>query len=495
MSRLRPQWQLQALAAQRRDNELRRVEERKKVASYFELNTNNSRHHEQWTTEGYYERANKEAELLSEKKIRAAQLEERRKKLELMLFQENMQYQQELKALAAQPKFYKNGSYLNKVPTSTLQNINQGIMEKEEQLRRQEAELRLHHAWRLQQPELRAASSYMAHGKLKSAWMEQIVEKEMQKQKDEEDTRKILKDRDEELKKQIQIEEQRLKEKELQMKELRESLEGQIAELSDKETVVKKLRKQEEKEILLLQELQYISKERESEHARLMSERDAILVNMGLHKYKLKKKVLAVMNEIELDLKMLEKIRMAVLTEYESDCDKSGSYKRILDVGLAQLEEHRERERQRQKNIEAMYDGEARQINDKQDKLWEKEREARAVLMAEVISTLKMQVEEKLEVNRQRQRANVLEREQIVEQMDSFHQAVRATERETQLKNTTYSTITALQSQLNGLRLQKEQLDAAATRETELREAVAHERNLRQEIAKMQREGNTQAWA
>ena len=63
-----------------------------------------------------------------------------------------------------------SSSYLNKVPTSTLQEINQGIMAKEEQLLRHEAELRLHHAWRLKQPELRAASSYVANGKLKSAW-------------------------------------------------------------------------------------------------------------------------------------------------------------------------------------------------------------------------------------------------------------------------------------------------------------------------------------
>lgn len=72
MSRSKPQWHLQALAAQRRDNVLRRAEELQKVAQYFEANTNKSRHHEQWTTEGYYERANKEAELLRQQKIRAA---------------------------------------------------------------------------------------------------------------------------------------------------------------------------------------------------------------------------------------------------------------------------------------------------------------------------------------------------------------------------------------------------------------------------------------
>lgn len=66
--------------------------------------------------------------------------------------------------------FYSYSSYLNKVPTSTLQKINQGIIEKEEQLRKQEAELRIHHAWRLRQPELHAANTYLANGKLKSAW-------------------------------------------------------------------------------------------------------------------------------------------------------------------------------------------------------------------------------------------------------------------------------------------------------------------------------------
>ncbi|CAH1641185.1 unnamed protein product [Spodoptera littoralis] len=494
MSRPRPQWQLQALAAQRRDNELKRAEELKKVATYFETNTNKSRHHEQWTTEGYYEKANKEAELLSQRKIRAAQLEERRKKLELMLFQENMQLQQELKNLAAQPKYFKNGSYLNKVPTKTLQDINQGIMAKEEQLLRHEAELRLHHAWRMRQPELRAATSYVNNGKLKSAWMEQIVEKEVQKQKEEEETRKVLKERDEMLRKQIQLEEQKLKEKELQVRELRESLEGQIAELSEKETIVKRLRKQEEKEKLILDELLFISCEREREHTRLVAERDASIVNMGLHKYKLKRRVISVMKEIELDLEMLDKLRRAVQKDYDAEKDTCSNYKRVLDAALSELVEHRERELQRQKTIEAMYDGEARMINDKQDKLWAKERDARAILMSEVVATLKRQVEEKIEANRQKQKMNVLEREKILEQMEQFHQEVKANERAAQLKDSKYSTVTALQSQLNSLRLQQQQLEDTCAREAELREEASNERKIRSEIAKIHREGSTQAW-
>ncbi|KAJ2942862.1 hypothetical protein O0L34_g15052 [Tuta absoluta] len=493
-NRPRPQWQMQILAAQKRDNEIRKAEELKKVASYFEKHTNKSRHHELWTDKDYYEKAQKEADLLSQRKIKAAQLEERRKKLEMMLFQENMQYQQELKALAAKPKLYRNGSYLNDVPTSTLKEINQGIMDKEEQLRKHEAELRLHHAWRLRQPELRAASSYIQHGKLKTAWMEQIVEKEMQKKKEEEEMRKTLQERDEALRRQIQVEEERLREKEQQMRELRNSLEGQIAELSEKETFVKQLRRQEERERLILDQLLHISSERDRELQRLTAERDATIINMGLHKYKLKRKVISVLKEIELDLAMLEKIRAAVLKDYENEKSKCGSYKRVLDLALAELEEYRDKERQRQKNIDAMYDGEARQINEKQDKLWAKEREARAALMQEVLSTLQRQVEEKIEASREQQRQNVLEREQILEHMDSFQQQVRARERDTQLTNAQYSTISTLQSQLNGLRLQQQQLEAVSEKEKEIKEAIQHEEKIRREIGRMQREGHPQAW-
>lgn len=102
--------------------------------------------------------------------------------------------------------------------------------------------------------------------------------------------------------------------------ELREGLEDQIAELSEKEVVVKKLRTQEDREKAILQALQLISCEREREHARLVSERDSNIVNMGLHKYKLKRKVMSVVKEIELDLLMLDKIRRSILKVNKDKC-------------------------------------------------------------------------------------------------------------------------------------------------------------------------------
>lgn len=95
--------------------------------------------------------------------------------------------------------------------------------------------------------------------------------------------------------------------------ELRNGLESQIAELSEKEKLVKQLRLQEERERNILEELTSIARDREREHARLVAERDAYIVNMGLHKYKLKRKVASVLKEIELDLEMLERLRKALL--------------------------------------------------------------------------------------------------------------------------------------------------------------------------------------
>lgn len=53
--------------------------------------------------------------------------------------------------------------------------------------------------------------------------------------------------------------------------------------------------------------------------------------------------------------------------------------------------------------------------------------------MNEVMESLKRQVEEKVELSRLRQKENVLEREQILDQMDSFHQEVRSRERESKV--------------------------------------------------------------
>ncbi|KAH9641461.1 hypothetical protein HF086_006077 [Spodoptera exigua] len=63
------------------------------------------------------------------------------------------------------------------------------------------------------------------------------------------------------------------------------------------------------------------------------------------------------------------------------------------------------------------------------------------------------------------------------------------------LKESKYSTVTALQSQLNSLRLQQQQLEDTCAREAELREVASNERKIRNEIAKIHREGSTQAWA
>lgn len=53
--------------------------------------------------------------------------------------------------------------------------------------------------------------------------------------------------------------------------------------------------------------------------------------------------------------------------------------------------------------------------------------------MKEVIATLKKQVEEKIQLNIEQQRANVLERQKILEEMDSFHQEVRSREKDSQV--------------------------------------------------------------
>lgn len=64
---------------------------------------------------------------------------------------------------------------------------------------------------------------------------------------------------------------------------------------------------------MILDELQFIRKEREAEHKRLVAEREANIINMGLYKYRLKQKVLSVMKEIDLDVNMLNKMKEVIM--------------------------------------------------------------------------------------------------------------------------------------------------------------------------------------
>lgn len=53
--------------------------------------------------------------------------------------------------------------------------------------------------------------------------------------------------------------------------------------------------------------------------------------------------------------------------------------------------------------------------------------------MEEVIGVLQKQIEDKIEMNRLQQKQNVLERENILNQVDTFHKEVRDKEKEKQV--------------------------------------------------------------
>lgn len=66
--------------------------------------------------------------------------------------------------------FYFFRTYLDSVPTSLLREINLGIKAKEEERQQQEAELKLYHQWRINNPVIQKYEKSQKNSALKSAW-------------------------------------------------------------------------------------------------------------------------------------------------------------------------------------------------------------------------------------------------------------------------------------------------------------------------------------
>lgn len=488
-SRRAPALQRHVQSAQRRDEDGRRAAEAARTADYYDTQERRVRHHFAWTAPEYYDRQTKEIEKYAERKQRNVSLAERRKKLEKMFYKESLEYQTELKELSTKPKLYKNGSYLNEVSTSTLKEVNQGIQAKEEELRKKEAELRMYHLWRANHPAVREAETRARNGSLKTAWMEQLIQKEEAKKKEEEDEKKDLKQRDEQIKKAIEKENREIKLQEENMMKLRTTLQDQLARLTESENAVKALRQTEEREMQTLNELRFLMEDRRQILERLESERAASLVNLGLYKHKLRMRVEAVQREIEADLDMLARLARAVVKECNEEKSTVKQNKWILEETMRHMTQYCKTEQQRQIHIDAMFDGEARQMAARQEMIWEKERQARRLLMEDVMSTLNKQVQDKLAVNRAQQRQNVEEREVLLTEIERYHREVQDKENEKQLQNSRYTSIAQLQSELKELKLREQELEEKEHRQQAIRKSIEEEEQLRRELVRLHRDG------
>ncbi|KAJ8978359.1 hypothetical protein NQ317_002668 [Molorchus minor] len=130
-------------------------------------------------------------------------------------------------------------SKLDEIPTE----------EEEEIRRKREAESKLFDQWRRNNPVIRQFESKYKTKDLKLSWLDQQIEKQMQKEREEEQARRVLKERDEKLKKAQEYEERfkrELREKEMNLKE---DLKNQMEQLRKRQDIAEELRRKEDEEL------------------------------------------------------------------------------------------------------------------------------------------------------------------------------------------------------------------------------------------------------
>lgn len=119
---------------------------------------------------------------------KADSLQSRREKLQTLLTEEEKSYEIEL-AVKTRDKLLTSRQKIEDIPTELLKDVNLGLKIEEDDRRRHEAEIGLYHQWRRNNPVVRDYERCLRKDELKLSWLDQQIEKRMQKEREEEECR------------------------------------------------------------------------------------------------------------------------------------------------------------------------------------------------------------------------------------------------------------------------------------------------------------------
>lgn len=408
------------------------------TSQYFQHWQKSNSKYEQWTSPRYYEDSNKQMDEMKEKKEKEEKLEIRREKLRKLL-------EDEQRSLEVELMIYKNKTHFEKssqvrsddIPTEILKEINVGIKEREEERRRHEAEMKLYHQWRINNPIVKKYENQFRSRDLKFSWLDQQIEKRMQKEKEEEENRRIIKEQEEQIKKEKQQEQAFKRYLEEKQQQLRKQLDEQIEELKQRRSLADNFKKEEEEELKKQSTLAALE-DMKAEEERKRANKECALFNIQLHKMKLKQKAIDIQNNLKQDELMIAKLKEMQLENILSDEMKKNEIKQGLHEFLNIIKQQKELEKQRQRHMEFLFDSEARAVFERQSEIWRQEEDARKQLFQYVMETVKKQIEDNVLRNKEKQKQILLEQEELTNKIEEYEkelQQLKKEEEQRKIKN------------------------------------------------------------
>lgn len=464
---------MQHMNVQKRLHQWENSEQNAANLGYFQKVNFMTNQHRMW--DQFDPTSSRLSKLKEEERLRRLSL--RREKLSALLQQEEEKWRKELKDFEQQRRPWHHNYDIGH-----LRNINVEIQRREEEKRAREAELRLYHRWRNDQPLLKHVDDRNQSAFVRQAWVEQVEEKMAREKKIAEEEEAMESKRKSQLALQEQAEQAFVEEKKAQLVEIKHALQCQLDLLKAKEEYADELMRKEQLMQQREEELEKLAQQR----LQAQTKRGGLELGMYFHEHynlKLKRRAKEIRDALEEDQRILREAESRLADPNLEEEDRKEA-RRHLDRANAVLASYAEVEKLIERDTRVMFQEEARFFWDKQEKRWKEEQEARSKLMADTLATLQLQIQERAQKNRLAQENLLKEREDILRQLEIKNTEMEKVEAEIMSKKSLQNVLNAQMedqslARLNEIR-QKEK-----ERRARLEEMKKEEERLLQEFKRL----------
>ncbi|XP_029778598.1 trichoplein keratin filament-binding protein isoform X2 [Suricata suricatta] len=404
----------QAARQRHREQEARIRQQWDQNSRYFRMSDIFSSKQAEWSSKTSYQRSMHAYQREKMKEEKRKQLEARRERLRQLLLEEQALQARELEELRLSMEAREG----------RLRERHGDLKSAREEQRKLIAEQLLYEHWKKNNPKLREIESALHKEHVINSWKMQKEEKKQQEATQEEENKRCENEyeraRREALERMKAEEERRRLEDKLQA----EALLQQMEELKLKEMEATKLKKEQENLLKQRWELERLEEERKQMAALRQK---AELGRFLRHQYnvQLSRRAQQIQEELEADKRILQ-----ALLEEEDENQRQHLARREQAAADAAwmkraIEEQLQLEREREAELQLLLREEAKEMWEKREAEWARERSARDRLMSEVLTGRQQQIQEKLEQNRRAQEESLRHREQLIHDLEEVRESAR----------------------------------------------------------------------
>ncbi|XP_037366872.1 trichoplein keratin filament-binding protein [Talpa occidentalis] len=412
----------QQVARQRqREQEARLRQQWDQNSRYFRMSDIRTSKQAEWSSKTSYQRSMHayQREKLKEEKRRC--LEARRERLRQLLMEEQDLLAKELEDLRLSMNLQER----------RIRERHGNLKSAREEQRKLIAEQLLYEHWKKNNPKLREIELDLHRKHVVNSWETQKEEKKQQEATKEKENKRFENEyeraRREALERIKAEEERRQMEDKLQAAALLQQME----ELKLKEMEATKLKKEQENLLKQQWELERLEEERKQMAALRQK---AELGRFLRHQYnvQLNRRTQQIQEELEADKRILQ-----ALLEKEDENQRVHLARReqaLADVAWMKqvIEEQLQLEREREAELQMLLREEAKEMWEKREAEWARERSARDKLMSEVLIGRQQQIQEKIEQNRQAQEESLRHREELIRNLEEARDSARREKEESE---------------------------------------------------------------